>query len=151
VTTSRRLARLGQRAAGLVGDADDHRPGPAHGRRRLHHLGRRPGLAQRDRQVAAVVDVGLVPGMQAGRGQPGRSAGRHLDQVAAVDGDVVGRAAGEQHRPGVPARQRRPHPVTVGRVPVAQAAEDGGLLGQFSRHQRAGDRGVIDHGRVSLA
>src|SRR6202044_2998786 len=75
----------------------------------------------------------------------------HLDQVAAVDGDVVGRAAGEQHGPGVRGRQRRPHPVAVGRAPGGQAAEDGGRVGQFGRHHSAGGAVVIDHGRISLA
>ena len=137
------VADLRQRAARLIGDADDHGTGPAHAGGRLDDLGCRPGLAERDREVPAVIDVGLVPGVDAGRGQSGGAPCGQLDQVAAVDGDVVRRPASQQDSAGQrartrAARQRGRYLVTVGHVPADEAVQDLGLLGELGCHHGSG-------------
>ena len=56
--------------SGLVGDADDRRPGRPRRRAGADDLRGGAGLAERDQQVAAPVHVRVVAGAQAGRGQP---------------------------------------------------------------------------------
>jgi hypothetical protein len=106
----------------------------------FHDLRRRPRLAQRHRQIAAEVHVRTVPGVHAGRGEPGRASRRHLQQVAAVDGHVVRRPAGEEHGPGQPAGLQAPgqdaaYLIAVGGVPGDEPAEDFGLLAEFGGHE----------------
>ena len=104
----RQVGRLGQRAGPVVGHG--HRSGASRGRplQGLDDLAGLAGLGDAHHEGVPEVDLGVVVGGDARGGEAGHPVGVRLDEVAAVDAGVVGRAPrDEEHVAGAGGKPRQ--------------------------------------------
>ena len=136
----RRLRRARERARSVVRDREARGALGLHPLERAQDLGRPPRLAHRDREEAAVVDIGAVERVQARRGHRHRPPAHQLEQVAPVRAGGVRRPARDDDRADELRPGERADLGDRAVPPRDERREAVGLLGHLGRHALARHR-----------